>query len=230
MRVYPSAKIAALPLLAILLGAAADSSSPEVVLARMSQAQSNLTTLVAGLKQVKSYPQLGIEDPAERGYFYLEHSKSGDTKVKMEIREPETRILRVRDGEYLLYQPRIKQALEGKLMGGGKKSMFSGILTGSPEAMGELEEDYHAESLGLVQLGERAVNQLRFVAKPDAHVYCQQIDLWIDATLWLPVQQSCHEANQSVITFTLEEVRLNVPLAKGAFEVDIPSDVERLRN
>ncbi len=226
MLTHPLAKV----LLVILLGAAADPSSPDVVLARMSQAQSNLTTLVAGLTQVKSYPQLGIEDPAERGYFYLEHSKSGETKVKMEIREPETRILRVRDGEYLLYQPRIKQAVEGKLRSGGKKSMFSGILTGSPAALAELENDYHAESLGLVQLGERSVTQLRFVAKPDAGVYCQQIDLWIDTTLWLPVQQSCHEANQSVITFALEDVRLNVPLAKGAFEVEIPSDVERLRN
>ena len=56
--------------------------------------------------------------------------------MKMEIREPETRILRVREGEYLLYQPRIKQAVEGKLKGGGRKSMFSGILTGSSEAMG----------------------------------------------------------------------------------------------
>ena len=72
-------------LLVILLGAAADPSSPDVVLARMSQAQSSLTTLVAGLTQVKSYPQLGIEDPAERGYFYLEQleerreqSKDGD--------------------------------------------------------------------------------------------------------------------------------------------------------
>ncbi len=223
-------KVAALPFLVILLGAAADPSSPGVVLARMRQAQSNLTTLVAELRQVKSYPQLGIEDPAERGYFYLEHSKNGDTKVKMEIREPEMRILTVRGGEYLLYQPRIKQAVEGKLRGGGKKAMFSGILTGSPAAMGALEEDYHADSLGLVQLGERSVNQLRFVARQDARVYCQQIDLWIDTTLWLPVQQSCHEANQSVITFTLEDIRLNVPLAKGTFEVEIPSDVERLRN
>ena len=230
MRAYPLAKVAALPLLVFLLGATADPSSPNVVLERMSQAQSNLTTLVARLQQVKSYPQLGIEDPAERGHFYLERSKGGETKVKMEIREPETRILRVRDGEYLLYQPRIKQAVEGKLTSGGKKSMFSGILTGSPEAMGELEEDYHAESVGLVQLGERNVDQLRFVAKPDVAVYCQQIDLWIDTTLWLPVQQSCHEANESVITFTLEDVHLNVPLAKDAFEVEIPSDVERIRN
>gem|GEM_PF-5905909 len=33
----------------------------------------------------------------------------------MEIRQPETRILTIQGGEYLLYQPRIKQAVEGKL-------------------------------------------------------------------------------------------------------------------
>jgi len=64
---------------------------------------------------VKSYPQRGIEDPPERGYFYLQQSKGGETKVKMEIRQPETRILTIQGGEYLLCQPRIKQAVEGKL-------------------------------------------------------------------------------------------------------------------
>ena len=60
----------------------------------------------------------------------------------------------------------------------------------------------------LVELGERSVTQLRFVAKPDAAVYCQQMDpcSGLTATLWLPVQQSCHEANRSVITFGAEDV------------------------
>lgn len=213
-----------LPVLALTV-AAADPSSPEVVLARMRQAQSSVESLTARLEQVKSYPQLGIEDPAERGTFTMKRSKGGNTRVRMEIREPETRILIVADGEYLLYQPRIQQAIEGTVTGGGKKGLFSGILTGAPEALEELERDYAVETL----VADADAIQLAFTAQPSAAVYCQRIDLWVDATTWLPVRQSCHEANQSIITFTLEEIRLNVPLKKDAFDVDLPSDVEKLR-
>ena len=147
----------------------------------------------------------------------------------MEIQEPEARILTVVDGKYLLYQPRIKQAVEGKVSGGGKKGLFSGILTGSPEALEELERDYRVESVGKTVVSEANVIELRFTARATAVVYCQQIDLWVDTTSWLPVQQSCHQANQSVITFTLGDVKLNLPLAKDAFDVDLPPDVEKVR-
>ncbi len=221
-----------LPLAWLTLVAVAGASSPgspDVVLARMRQAQSSLTTLTARLEQMKSYPQLGIEDPVERGYFYMSRTRAGATRVRMEIQEPETRILTVADGKYLLYQPRIKQAVEGKLSGGGKKGLFSGILTGSPGALEELERDYHAESSVETTLAGTNVIELRFTAQPNAAVYCQRIDLWVDLASWLPVQQSCHEANQSVITFTLGDIELNVPLEKDAFEVVLPSDVEKLR-
>jgi len=217
-----------LPLAGLFI-AAASPSSPDVVLARMRQAQSNVESLTARLEQVKSYPQLGIEDPAERGTFTMKRSKGGSTRVRMEISEPETRILTVADGTYLLYQPRIKQAVEGKISGGGKRGLFSGILTGSPEALAELDRDYRVETRGEAVVSEVDVIRLEFTAQPNAAVYCQQIDLWVDASTWLPVQQSCHEANQSVITFTLTDIKLNVPLKKNAFDVDLPSDVEKLR-
>ena len=217
-----------LPLAALTL-AASDPSSPEIVLARMRQAQSSVESLTARLEQVKSYPQLGIVDPPERGTFTMARTKRGTTRVRMEIQEPETRILTVADGKYLLYQPRIKQALEGKVSGGGKKGLFSGILTGSPEALAELDQEYRVETVGETVVSEANVIELRFTARANAAVYCQRIDLWVDTASWLPVQQSCHEANQSVITFTLGDVKLNLPLPKNAFDVDLPSDVEKVR-
>lgn len=215
--------------LAALTVAAVDPSSPEVVLERMQKAQSSVESLTARLEQVKSYPQLGIEDPPERGTFTMARTRRGATRVRIEIQEPEIRILTVTDGKYLLYQPRIKQAVEGKLSGGGKKGLFSGILTGSPESLEELERDYHVEGVGETMVSEANVIELRFTARANVSVHCQQIDLWVDTTSWLPVQQSCHEANQSVITFTLGDVKLNVPLAKDAFDVELPPDVEKVR-
>lgn len=214
-----------LPFIGLTATAAADSLPPEAVLTRMRQAQADVETLTARLEQIKSYPQLGIDDPAERGRFTMVRGSDGATRVRMEIREPETRVLVLAEGRYLLYQPRIKQAVEGELASGGTKGLFSGILTGSEQALGELERDYVvqtvSESAGAVEL--------RFTAREGASVYCQRIDLWVDLARWLPVKQSCHEANQSVITFELDDIELDVPLGKNVFDVDLPADVEKVR-
>ena len=213
---------------ALLLSAAvasADANDPAEVLERMREAQGRMTTLTARIAQVKSFPQLGIEDPPETGRLVI--ARGAETRVRMEILEPEVRILTTSEGEYLLYQPRIRQALTGKLGASGAKGLFAGILTGSAEATDGLSRDY------VVEPGERAaepgVVSLRFEARPGSSVYCERIELWVDEETSLPVRQSCHEANDSVITFSLSDVELDVELDDDAFDVEIPEGVERVR-
>jgi outer membrane lipoprotein-sorting protein len=200
---------------------AADAS--QLLLERMRTEQANLRTLKARLEQVKSYPQLGIEDPVEKGFLYFEPGK-----MRLEIQEPEVRILVVKDGKYVLYQPRIRQAIEGTLEGQGTKGLFPGLLTGSTESFRELEKSYSASDRGEETLDERRVHHLTFRAKPGVPVYCQEIDLFIDTSLLLPVRQKCREANQSEITLTLADIERNTPLERSLFEVQIPDGVERI--
>jgi outer membrane lipoprotein-sorting protein len=205
----------------ILLALLVDSS--EDVLGRMRLEQKGLETFKARLEQVKSYPQLGIEDPAEKGFLYFQPGK-----LRLEIQEPEVRILVVNDGKYLLYQPRIRQAISGKVDGEGTKGLFPGLLTGSPGSFRELENAYRSFDRGEAALGERRVQHLSFQARPGAAVYCQGIDLYIDLSLLLPVRQKCREANQSEISLTLSEIERNRPLPKSLFEIEIPDGVERI--
>ena len=197
--------------------------SPDHTLERVRIAQAGLETLKARLEQVKSYPQLGIEDPVERGFLYFEPGK-----MRLEIQEPEVRILLVKSGKYVLYQPRIRQAISGKLEGQGTKGLFPGLLTGSPESFRELEKSYSASDRGEETLDERRVHHLTFRARPGVQVYCQEIDLFIDTALLFPVRQKCREANQSEITLTLADIERNNPLERSLFEVEIPDGVERI--
>ena len=198
--------------------------SPQRILERMHAAQSNLQSLKARVEQVKSYPQLGIEDPVEKGFLYFQPGR-----FRLEIREPEIRILAVKDGEYVLYQPRIRQAILGKLGAeGGTKGLFPGLLTGSRESFGELEKSYEASDLGEISIENSRVHHLSFQARPGAAVYCQAIELFIDSASMLPVRQKCREANQSEITLTLADIERNTPLAKSLFEVEIPEGVEKI--
>jgi outer membrane lipoprotein-sorting protein len=197
--------------------------SPEAILERMRAAQAGLESLKARLEQVKSYPQLGIEDPVEKGFLYFQGGK-----MRLEIREPELRILVVKDGKYVLYQPRIRQAITGKVDGRGTKGLFPGLLTGSPESFRELGKSYSASDMGEEDFDGRRVHHLKFRARPEVSVYCQEIDLFIDAVLLLPVGQKCREANRSEITLTLADVERDAPLERSLFEIEIPDGVERI--
>lgn len=213
------------PLLLVALFA----PSPDQILERMRIAQADLETLKARLEQVKTYPQLGIDDPVEKGLLYFQPGQPGQPgKIRLEIQEPEIRILVVKDGKYVLYQPRIKQAIFGKLEGQGTKGLFPGLLTGSSESFRELEESYSVSDLGEETLDGRSVHHLAFHAKPNVPVYCREIELFIDTALYLPVRQKCLETNQSEITMTLADIERNSPLEKGLFEVEIPQGVERI--
>ena len=210
-------------LILVLLSFALAADASQLLLERMRTEQASLRTLKARLEQVKSYPQLGIEDPVEKGFLYFEPGK-----MRLEIQEPEVRILVVKDGTYVLYQPRIRQAISGKLEGQGTKGLFPGLLTGSTESFRELEKSYSASDRGEETLDERRVHHLTFRAKPGVPVYCQEIDLFIDTSLLLPVRQKCREANQSEITLTLGDIERNTPLERSLFEVQIPDGVERI--
>jgi len=210
-------------LILVLLSFALAADASQLLLERMRTEQANLRTLKARLEQVKSYPQLGIEDPVEKGFLYFEPGK-----MRLEIQEPEVRILVVKDGKYLLYQPRIRQAISGKLEGQGTKGLFPGLLTGSPDSFRELEKSYSVSDRGEETLDERRVHHLSFRARPGVPVYCQEIDLFIDKTLLLPVRQKCREGNQSEVTLTLTDIERNAPLPKSLFEVQIPDGVERI--
>jgi outer membrane lipoprotein-sorting protein len=209
--------------LSTLLLLALITPSPDPILERMRIAQADLETLKARIEQVKTYPQLGIDDPVEKGFLYFQPGK-----MRLEIQEPEIRILVVKDGKYVLYQPRIKQAIFGKLEGQGTKGHFTGLLTGSAESFRELEESYSVSNLGEETLDGRSVHHLAFHAKPGVPVYCREIELFIDTALFLPVRQKCLETNQSEITMTLADIERNSPLEKGLFEVEIPEGVERI--
>ena len=210
-------------LIASMLFATGAVDAPQRILERMRAAQADLASMKARVEQVKSYPQLGIEDPVEKGLLYFQPGQ-----IRLEIQEPEIRILAVKDGKYVLYQPRIRQAIVGKLEGQGTKGLFPGLLTGSPESFAELEKSYEASDLGETSLGELRAHHLSFSARPGVAVYCQKIELFIDAALLLPVRQKCVEANQSEITLTLSDIERNARLEKGLFEIEIPAGVERI--
>ena len=199
------------------------------VLAKMTTTYASLESLEAELEQVKAYPQLGLTDPPESGVVYVKRKAGDELSVRLEMVRPEHRIVTVKDGRYTLYQPRIKQAIEGEVgekAGGSSGTSFMSYFLGD---LGAAKKDYGIVALGEETVGDRTTIHLRLTAKPDGTGYYPQIDLWIDQKLWMPVQQEMVEPNRSVTRFQFRNLRLNEKIKDSLFSIKLPSDVERVK-
>jgi outer membrane lipoprotein-sorting protein len=196
----------------------------------MAGAYQTLETLGAELEQVKSYPQLGLTDPPEKGLLYLKRKGGDDLQVRLEIREPEMRIVTVKDdGQYMLYQPKIKQAIEGRVdksAGEGSGTSFVAYFLGDLTAA---KKDYDIVSLGEEVIGTHQTYHLRLTAKSGGNGYYPRIDLWVDQDLWVPVQQEFVEPNRSVTKIRFNGININDEIKDSLFTLELPPDVERVR-
>ncbi len=208
---------------------AEDISTVEEVLERMAAAYGSVKSLGAELEQVKSYPQLGMTDPPEKGVLHVKRKSANNLLVRLEIQHPEQRIVTVGDGRYMLYQPRIKQAIEGRVdtkasnsSGTSFMSYFMGDLSGA-------KKDYDFELVGEEQVGRHQTIHLRLTAMTGGEGYYPQIDLWVDQDLWIPVRQELVEPNRSVTTLEFGDIRINDEINDNVFKIKLPANVERVK-
>ena len=208
---------------------AEDISTVEEVLERMAAAYGSVKSLGAELEQVKSYPQLGMTDPPEKGVLHVKRKSKNNLLVRLEIQQPEQRIVTVGDGRYMLYQPRIKQAIEGRVdtkasnsSGTSFMSYFMGDLSGA-------KKDYDFELVGEEQVGRHQTIHLRLTAMTGGEGYYPQIDLWVDQDLWIPVRQELVEPNRSVTTLEFGDIRINDEINDNVFKIKLPANVERVK-
>lgn len=198
------------------------------LLEKMDDAYEGLDSLEASLTQIASYPQLGITDPPEEGFLQVQKTGNG-MNVRLELTRPEHRILVVKDGSYVFYQPRIKQAIVGSAGERGDTRAGSSLefLLGN---VSEVREDFEVEVVEeSVVLGDREATRLRLTPKDVSRSYYRRIDLWVDHELWLPIAQELVEPNGDEVLIRLERIRSNGPTEAFDFDLQLPDDVERVR-
>jgi outer membrane lipoprotein-sorting protein len=224
-----AAGVAAVSLVLSVHPASARDSSVEEILERMSGTYQTIESLGAELQQVKSYPQLGMTDPPEKGVLFVKRKAKEELLVRLEMKEPEQRIVTVKDGRYMLYQPNIKQAIEGSVNQMAKSSTGTSFMNYFLGDLSTAMKDYDIVSMGEEDIGKHGTVHLRLTAKSGGNGYYPQIDLWIDKELWIPIQQEFVEPNRSVTKIRFEGLRLNEEIKDNLFDIDLPKDVERVK-
>ena len=116
-----------------------------------------------------------------------------DDKMLIEVTQPDARTI-LRDGDiFYIYNPKIHRVEEYNI--GKKKSLVDQfLLLGFGTSGSSLKESYTISVLGEETLDGRKVVKLELLPKTaDVLKQLSKIQLWLDESTWLPVQQQFFE-------------------------------------
>jgi outer membrane lipoprotein-sorting protein len=153
-----------------------------------------------------------------------------DDKMRIEVTQPDARTI-LRDGDnFYIYNPRIHRVEEYNL--GNKKSVVDQfLLLGFGTSGSSLKESYTVTLQGEETLDNRKVLKLELLPKTDeVRKQLSKIQLWLDESTWLPVQQQFFETGSGdYFIIRYRNINRNVRIPDNEFKAHWPRGTTRLQ-
>jgi outer membrane lipoprotein-sorting protein len=190
------------------------------ILNKMDRNRRSLTSLRAGLTMQKYNAQLGDYDMAYGEVAYISgKGTSGD--VKVEWRKPAQEFLSVLGGQYVLYRPRLNQALVGNAKSAKGNAKISGVLGFSMSMTGaQAKNQFDVEFVGEGSLDGPHVWQLKLTPRGAASYKFAEV--WVNDD-GMPIQTRVTEKNGDSTLVRLTNIQRNASVPSGAFNIDLPA-------
>ncbi len=192
------------------------------VLEHMRVAGDALETLSARFEQTDYDYILGDEE-VSTGHLYVRVPG----RIRWEYETPTPKVLLVKDDLVRLYNPAANQVQEF-VQGKGRRSVGVDLLVGFGKSNEKIGKSYDAT---LVSESEDEV-VLKLVPKPNAGAASlfTSIELTVDTSTWTPKRSVFHEPNRDRTDIEFFDVVVNGDLPERIFELDLPDNVEIVRN
>jgi outer membrane lipoprotein-sorting protein len=189
----------------------------QTLLTRFDEVQTSIRTLSADLKMTTKNRLL--RDPVVyRGRFYMTKPNS----VRWEFDSPEEMRFVIANDEYVGYYPAQKKA-ERKSIKRWSTQLFR--YFGLGQRSEELSKFYD-----IALEGESDIDGTRLlVMKPKkrrARKRVEDVRFWVDERTLLPVQVEYRSVDGDTRIVEFDGMQLNVDLAAGLYEVELPADVQ----
>ncbi|HEX6126808.1 MAG TPA: outer-membrane lipoprotein carrier protein LolA [Pyrinomonadaceae bacterium] len=218
-----------LPAIAILFlfsASAANASGQDIlrqILKRMDENNKSLTSVKGNIKMNKFNAQLGENDLTEGDISYLPGRTEKQLFVRIDWRKPVVEHLAIANGEYVLYRPRTKQAIVGKVDGVKGNQKTGGALAFMSMTKAQLSENYTVRYVGdeTVTGGAKPVKAFHLELTPKKPTSYKSADLWVD-TDGMPVQAKIVEKNNDATTVLLFNVQRNATVKASLFKISPP--------
>lgn len=194
------------------------------VLGRMEAAGKNFRSFAANFTQSKFVALLKEFVSTESGRFLYSRARDGTALLRRECKTPVEKILTIKGGVALLYQPSLNEATRVNL--GANKDKAEYLALGLGQSPAKLRETFDIEYLGeeVVDGAPCSILQLKPKSRGSSAFY-SSITIWVSKSDSLPVQQKLQEpgGDYSLNRFSAEKLNPNV--AESEFEQKLPKDV-----
>ena len=196
------------------------------VLNRMERNRQSLKSLKASLSMEKYNAQLRDSDKYSGTIRYIPAGR-GAALVRLDWNKPQQEILVVANGGYILYRPRLKQALIGNTnsVRSAKDNDVLALLNMSAAQLRSRFGDFQDEREETLWGG---IHTTHLKAVPKTAASYKYIEVWVDDS-GMPVQTKMVEKNDDSTTMRLSNVARNADIPASVFKLDLDSSVKRIK-
>ena len=207
-----------------------EDSELQRVLTQMEVVRKSFHSFTAQFTQKKYTAILREFDTADTGTFYYSRAKDGSALLRQEATSPGRKILTVRGGEAIFYQPDIQQAQIADL--GRYKNLAEFLALGIGQSPAKLQENFDISYQGNGSIDGATCSIL--LLKPKAATIATRfssVTLWLKKSNGLPVQNKLLEPNGDYVLLTFFDEKLNVKISDATFEQKLPRgvDIQRIQ-
>jgi outer membrane lipoprotein-sorting protein len=191
---------------------------PEI-LNRMEINRSAMKTLRSKVTMVKYNAQLKEPDTSQGNSIYMP-SKGQDAYVRIDWTKPVEETLAVNNGKYVLYRPRLNQAITGNAKDAKGNGKANGALSFMNMSKAQLKANYNIKYLGQEKVSG-GVPTWHLELTPKAASNFKMAELWVDGN-GMPIQAKVVESNNDTTTVLLSDFEKNAKINVSQFEVKLP--------
>lgn len=194
------------------------------ILKRMDENNKGLKSLTSDIKMSKHNSQLDEYDLYEGTMKYLPGPTKERVKIRIDWAKPVVEQLAVGSGQYILYRPRLGQAIIGKVDNAKNNASAGGALAFLSMNRAQLKANYD-----VAYLGEETVNgsirTWHLLLTPKAVTNYKSADLWVDKD-GMPVQAKVVEKNNDSTTVQLINPDRNATVKGEDFTIKPPKNTK----
>jgi outer membrane lipoprotein-sorting protein len=195
----------------------------DTILKKMDEHYKALTSLRSNVTMVKFDSVLQESDKFEGTTMYLP-AKGRDAYVRINWAKPAEEILSVVNGKYVLYRPRLKQALTGDTKNARGSGKANNALAFMNMSRAQLRANYTIRYMG-EETVSGGIPTWHLELTPKTKQSYKLADLWVDGN-GMPIQAKVTENNNDTTTVLLSNLQKNVTINGKDFEVVLPKDVK----
>lgn len=188
------------------------------ILTRMDNHNKTLTTLRAKVTMVKTQAHLGESDTSIGTALYAK-GKTRNPLVRIDWEKPQES-LAVRDGQYIMYRPRLAVAYTGSTSSAGKDTKGSSALAFMNMSKTELRANYDVALLSENATLSSGVRTWQIQLTPKTRTSYKSAELWVDPD-GMPQQTKIIEHNNDTTTVLLTNLEKNVSFPGDAFQIKL---------